>query len=580
MSTKERFPIRMRFNLEARSATDMTSASGISSIWRGNDVRIDVAVYSSGTPLTLSNLASLKLQIKDKQNPTSAALAEVELLLAELDTSITASGWEAATEQHGIFIFTAAQTNQDLLDQASRQFWLVLSGLTADGKAITYGAGVLTIHEDNAGFADPAPTPAENYYTTTETDALLALKQDENDNLTAIAGLASAADTLPYFTGAGAAAVTGLTSFARTLLDDADAATFRTTLGLGAADAPTFAGATIAGVLKASIADQLSISGVAALDSYYFALNYSNANGSESVSNAARASWRTLMQNATTLEYGIDFRAAAAAVDAWSRVATVTSTGINNTAIGATTPSTGAFTTLSASGLVTVMGAVQGQITIQKTGLNGFSLLSDADGVFKIYDSGAAATRATFNSTGLAVTGTMGASGNVWSGNNDFSPGSGTADGWYVTPAGRGVMSANDATLIDWRRRTSDGIIHTFYRDTTTVGSISVTTTATAYNTSSDARLKENPRPIVNSGNLIDDMASVVCEFDWKSTGETAIGAFAQKLHPIFPAAVTPGDDDPDEITQQWGVDWSKPVPVLIAELAALRKRVAQLEAA
>lgn len=53
----------------------------------------------------------------------------------------------------------------------------------------------------------------------------------DNASLASLAALAPAADRLPYFNGAGSAALIPLTAFARSLLDDANAAAIWATLG-------------------------------------------------------------------------------------------------------------------------------------------------------------------------------------------------------------------------------------------------------------------------------------------------------------------------------------------------------------
>ena len=123
---------------------------------------------------------------------------------------------------------------------------------------------------------------------------------------------------------------------------------------------------------------------------------------------------------------------------------------------------------------------------------------------------------------------------------------------------------------------TATGTFASFCNSGGTVqGTITQTnSTTTAYNTSSDARLKTNIRPMTNSGAIIDAIQPHV--FDWKWGGKNAHGFIAQELYGVFPEAVTVGSDVE---LHPWSVDYSKLTPVLTAEVKSLRSRVAILEA-
>jgi hypothetical protein len=244
--------------------------------------------------------------------------------------------------------------------------------------------------------------------------------QPLDSELTAIAGLTSAADRLPYFTGSGTAALATFTSFGRSLVDDADAAAARTTLGLG------------------TMATQPSTN--------YALLSGANFTGSITIANAGNTSIELGRVDGVASSSFIDFHSGATATDFDVRVIATGGSGSNGggtLTITANTLNTSADFNINGSNIATSTSTFN-LLDINVTTLNFAGATTTAN---IGYDGTASST--TNISTGTVGTsqtktlnlGTGGSSGGVANINIGYSAGTTTINSSTTT-----ISGALDAT--------------------------------------------------------------------------------------------------------------------------------------
>lgn len=177
----------------------------------------------SGSPITASgtialgiNSTTLSTHLGLGSLATQSSITESQI--SDLQTYLTASS-------------TATLTNKS----GNISQWTNDSGyLTSESNDLT--ASVTWANVPNANITQGAVTQHQAALSITESQISdLGTYQTADAGLTSIAGLTTVADRMIYTTAADTYAVTILTSAGRAILDDADAAAQRTTLGLGTA---------------------------------------------------------------------------------------------------------------------------------------------------------------------------------------------------------------------------------------------------------------------------------------------------------------------------------------------------------